>query len=581
MNLRAPRRLTLLALLAPAIAVVPLAAPASAVRPDDAASPHRPYAIGNQWSYRGAGSKIPDGVYAQAEVTTNATFGITTDGQVVSAVDGGGYDHLVAPTFDRPIVDLGANAFFGVALDDQGRLHSWGSDSYIPAADRDETYRDVAAGGVRNALGVTTDGEVRVWGDGASVFSFDASVAIATVDVHDSVAVALTEDGHVLSSGEPLEGTEWESSPFPADHADDTFVAIDAGTDMAIALTTDGEVVTWGFHRARQNQVPTFASRVVAVSAGRDEYGVVLADGTIKLWGDGEGKALYGPPDVPAVDLDLERSRAVALYAALAPVTDPAITGAATYGSTLAVEPGTWNLEPEDVTYEWFADEYWAGFGPSYTPTLDDVAEGRRIRVVATAYRADRVAGTASSAPTAPVAPATFTIAPAVTVSGTARVGQVLTATATTDPVAGAPSYQWLRGSTPIAGAAAPTYTPTAADLGQRLAVRVTSATAGYEAASATSAATAAVQLGAASLKVSTPKKAKAGSKATITITGLAAGERFTVTVAGKRAGGKASRKGVGTVRVPVSGKPGSRRVTVVGSLPDRTGVATLRVVKR
>ena len=84
----------------------------------------------------------------------------------------------------------------------------------------------------------------------------------------------------------------------------------------------------------------------------------------------------------------------------------------------------------------------------------------------------------------------TATVAAAMeapSVAGVAQVGAPLEASFAHAP-GGALAWQWLRGSEPIAGAEGPTYTPTAADVGARLSVRVE---AGGE--SATSAATATV----------------------------------------------------------------------------------------
>lgn len=61
------------------------------------------------------------------------------------------------------------------------------------------------------------------------------------------------------------------------------------------------------------------------------------------------------------------------------------------------------------------------------------------------------------------------------TITGTAQAGQTLTAsTGTWYPTPTQLSYQWLRGSTPIAGATAASYAVTSADAGSTLSVRVT-----------------------------------------------------------------------------------------------------------
>jgi hypothetical protein len=69
----------------------------------------------------------------------------------------------------------------------------------------------------------------------------------------------------------------------------------------------------------------------------------------------------------------------------------------------------------------------------------------------------------------------TFRNLAAPAISGTARVGEALTATpGSWTPVDATFSYQWIAGGVPIPGAAAPTYVPSAGDLGKQLTVRVT-----------------------------------------------------------------------------------------------------------
>lgn len=111
---------------------------------------------------------------------------------------------------------------------------------------------------------------------------------------------------------------------------------------------------------------------------------------------------------------------------------------------------------------------------------------------------------------------------PAVTpgipkVSGTARVGEKLTATPGTWQPAGATlTYQWLRDGKPISGATSTTYVAAALDAGKKLSLKVTGSMAGHTPASATSAQTTAVARG--RLTAKTPKitgSASVGKKLT------------------------------------------------------------------
>lgn len=81
----------------------------------------------------------------------------------------------------------------------------------------------------------------------------------------------------------------------------------------------------------------------------------------------------------------------------------------------------------------------------------------------------------------------TFASAPTPTISGTAKVGGVLTAKpGTWAPTPTKLSYQWLRNGKPISGATAATYTLAAADVNASVSVRVTATLAGYLATSST-----------------------------------------------------------------------------------------------
>jgi hypothetical protein len=168
----------------------------------------------------------------------------------------------------------------------------------------------------------------------------------------------------------------------------------------------------------------------------------------------------------------------------------PTITGTPAVGQTLTAENGTWTNVPTSFAYQWQrcnkAGNNCSNVGGATQKTYTLVAAdgGHAMRVTVTATNAD-ASGSARSAQTVPVVPTTSSAAPKntspPTISGTAKVGQTLTA----DPGSwsGNPTgftYAWQRCNadvvicTPIAGATAKTYGVTSADLGFRLRVRVT-----------------------------------------------------------------------------------------------------------
>lgn len=171
----------------------------------------------------------------------------------------------------------------------------------------------------------------------------------------------------------------------------------------------------------------------------------------------------------------------------------PKITGTAQVGSTLTVNPGTWD-EGTTLTYQWMRGNgsYISGAkGTTYTVGATDV--GTQITVAVSATKPGYSPARKTSAPTAVVAKGTLSGA-TPTITGTTKVGYTLTARAGTwAPAPVALSYQWARNGVAISGAASSTYKLTSSDKGKRITVKVTGTKTGYTTLAKTSAATATI----------------------------------------------------------------------------------------
>jgi surface antigen len=153
----------------------------------------------------------------------------------------------------------------------------------------------------------------------------------------------------------------------------------------------------------------------------------------------------------------------------------PAITGLSYVGRTLTATPGTWAVTPTSVDYQWYADGVAIADATSSAFTPTEAQLDQRLTVRVTAHADGYQPHTAATSPTSPVllGQAAFTTAPSLT--GSALVGHTLTASPGRFTPAGAtPGYQWLRGGVAISGATSRTYTLRPADVGHRVAVRVT-----------------------------------------------------------------------------------------------------------
>ena len=181
----------------------------------------------------------------------------------------------------------------------------------------------------------------------------------------------------------------------------------------------------------------------------------------------------------------------------------PAITGTAQVGEVLTAAT-TGIADPDGLTnatfgYQWLADdaEISAATGSSYTLTSSEQGKTIKVRVTFTddAGNAESLTSTATAAvATRPNSAATG----APTISGTAQVGETLTAATfgirDDDGIAKAVfGYQWVAGESDISGATGSSYTLTSSEQGKAIKVRVTFTDDAGNAESLTSTATATV----------------------------------------------------------------------------------------
>jgi hypothetical protein len=175
-------------------------------------------------------------------------------------------------------------------------------------------------------------------------------------------------------------------------------------------------------------------------------------------------------------------------------LTLPTIAGTAQQGATLTATLGTWSHNPTSYAQEWANTK---GLIPgatalTYVPTSADV--GLILEFFVVAINSGGTSAVVHSAPTAAVLPAVPVNTARPTISGTAQVGQTLTATTgtwTNNPTSYA--YQWNLSGSPINGATVATYVLIEADVGHILTVSVVAKNSAGSSTPATSAATSSV----------------------------------------------------------------------------------------
>lgn len=165
----------------------------------------------------------------------------------------------------------------------------------------------------------------------------------------------------------------------------------------------------------------------------------------------------------------------------------PTMSGTATVGKKLTATPGAWKPTGAMLAYQWLRDGKAISKATQPTYNLGAADVGRKISVKVTATKADYL-NTSKTSKVQTVAPAKFVKAPVPKISGTTKVGKILTANpGTWSPKPTAVKYQWLRDGKGISKATKATYKLSAADWGKRISVKLTASKPGYTTISKTS----------------------------------------------------------------------------------------------
>ncbi len=170
--------------------------------------------------------------------------------------------------------------------------------------------------------------------------------------------------------------------------------------------------------------------------------------------------------------------------------TRPTVDGTAKVGSTLTAQPGQWGPQGVTLAYQWnVAGAPVSGATAStFAPRATDV--DKPVTVTVTGSAPGRVSVSRTSAATGNVTRGAL-VAGTPTISGTAQVGETLTAqSGTWGPEGVELGYQWFGAGLPIEGETGETLTLTEAHLGYDISVQVTGTLGGYTDESRTSART-------------------------------------------------------------------------------------------
>ncbi|CAM3697289.1 hypothetical protein [Nocardioides zeicaulis] len=405
---------------------------------------------------------------------------------------------------------IAAGTNHNLALTATGRVLAWGNNSNgqtaVPASLDGRSVIAIAAGNA-HSLALTSDGQVTAWGsnsDGQSTVPVALSgklvIAIAAGSNH---SLALTSDGQVVAWGSNTRG----QSTVPATLSGKTVIAIAGGTSHSVALTADGKVTAWGGDTTFNQAVvaASLATKTVvaiATGAGSDHTLALTSDRQVVGWGSNANGARTIPTALngqPTTAIAAGGSHSLALTAAVIADQAPSISGTPAVGSTLSAVIGDYNVDPDSVDLQWYADDVAIANAVHLDFTPTNAERGTTITLRVTATRSGHADSAETSQGVGPVTPGSFATGPDARITGTPVVDGTLTASpgptqlGSTTPAAESFTYTWAADGDTIAGATNRTLTLTPAMVGSTITVTVTAVRDGYTDATSTSPATGAV----------------------------------------------------------------------------------------
>ena len=297
------------------------------------------------------------------------------------------------------------------------------------------------------------------------------------------VTISVTH-AHATSHPDLKMGNAWVSDETPSPGSNFSLVA-----RVTNEGDGDSDATTMRFYRSTDSTITGSDTELASVAVG-----ALAAQGNgtsaivVSLTAPNEeGRYYYGAcVDSVTGETDTADNCSASATVNYPAIGTPTISGTAQVGQTLTA-PTSGIVDRDGLTnvsysYQWLADdtEIDGATSSTYTPQTTDIGKVIKVRITFTDDRSNDESLTSAGWLTVA---ATVTVNyPAIgtpTISGTAQVGQTLTA-----PTSGivdrdgltnvSYSYQWLADDTEIDGATSSTYTPQTTDIGKVIKVRIT-----------------------------------------------------------------------------------------------------------
>lgn len=258
-----------------------------------------------------------------------------------------GRDHLDIPSnLKGKVKKIAAGSSFAFAIDTDGKLHSWGTDSAdvlkVPDNIKDKKFADIAVSN-RHVVALTTNGELKMWGDNtADQTTLDPiyETKMGAVGVEKVIAGPLYS-GVLLSNKKLMTwgansvqqlsiNSEWDGHIVDVQTTtenmvillDDGSVKVTGGNILSsglpkeiengsvkvkkiatsylngLALTEDNKLISWGSTDKGLEIKEQYSKKIKDIKAGYNHFLILFEDGTLAAVGS---TASYGETDLPTV----------------------------------------------------------------------------------------------------------------------------------------------------------------------------------------------------------------------------------------------------------------------------------------
>jgi len=444
------------------------------------------------------------------------TWGDTTDFMANAAL-------TIPNDFTAPVADIAANMGATAVVTTDGHLRVWGVGVEVDDAPTNITDAVAVSMAFDHAAVLHADGTISAWGATPEFADVPSTLRAKAIAVSSGgTGYAVKPDGTLTTWGT-------ETFPMPATGLTDLVDVATTATGAAVmALKADGTPIAWTPNPSDPvGTIPDLGGKkVTQIVTGSGANGLVLDDGSIKVWG----------PSAPTGQPDFGGKKVISL--ALGFLYTNSIAGAVT---------------EDGVVHTWGAS--------SAVDTHPETIAGKPVTSIELGYlHAAVIVGDLREKGK-----------PSIT--GTPQVGQTLTAAAATFnlPTDAPATGQWYADAAPIAGQTGTTLTLADAVVGKKISYRSTATRSGKTVTSASN------ELGPVTAKASAGK-AKSTVTATLKATGktkkLAKKVKVTVTVK--------TTKGIsaaGKVKVTLKGK--TKKTITVKVNANGKGTGTFKNVKR